>query len=190
VTATVSSSGTSDTVTATLTETGNNTGIFRNAAGITFNVDNLANAGNDVLETLNGATLTASYTDNDDSADVTADTATLSAGTGLILLTTAVNRTTAKIGQAIIATVTGKNLTAETLGGVNVRLTLPAGFVYRPGSATLDGAAAADPEGTNVRNFSLGTLTSGQTKTLTFQMLVSSAASPGQHTATLQATIE
>ena len=190
VTATITSSGTSDTVTATLAETGPDTATFRNATGIAFSVDAAATAGNARLETQDGATWTARYTDDDDSTDVTTDTATVTASAGMILLTTAVNRTTAQIGQTVIATVTATNRTAETLGGVNVRLALPAGFGYRPGTATLDGAALADPAGTNVRTFTVGTLTAGQTRTLVFQLLVSSTAAPGPHTATLQATVE
>jgi hypothetical protein len=187
---TITSSQTGDSENLTLTETGNNTGIFRNTTGLAFNADEVATRNNSRLETRHGATLTATYTDDDDSTDVTTDTATIQAGTGMVLLTSTVNKDTAQVGETLLVTVTAKNLTAETLGGVTVKLALPAGFGYRPGSAQLDGSGTADPTSGTPRTFTLGTLTAGQTKTLTFQVLIGSTVSPGTHTATLQATID
>lgn len=62
----------------TLTETGPNTGVFRNAAGV-VTVLSSATSGNGRVETAGGAILTANYTDPDDTADRSLATATMAA---------------------------------------------------------------------------------------------------------------
>lgn len=62
----------------TVAETGPNTGVFRNAAGV-VTVLALAAGGNGRLETAGGAIVTANYTDPDDPTDRSVATATMAA---------------------------------------------------------------------------------------------------------------
>jgi len=77
ISVTVTESKSGDLEVITLGETGNNTGVFRNTGGLTISLATEDPAqGNGTLETQDGATITASYTDNDDSSDSSNDTAT------------------------------------------------------------------------------------------------------------------
>lgn len=71
----VSSTITGDNLTLTLEETTNASGIFRNSAGVTVVQTPTADGGNALLETDNGATLTANYTDTTRPTDTSSDTA-------------------------------------------------------------------------------------------------------------------
>ncbi len=77
VSVTLTDATTGDSETITLTETGNNIGIFRNTTGVTSSVAT-ASAENGNLEvSRSGDTITATYTDDDDPTDETNDTATM-----------------------------------------------------------------------------------------------------------------
>lgn len=76
ITVTLTDGATGDTETLTLTETGVNTGVFRNGAGFP-SAAGAANPGDNILQTANGSTFTASYVDNDDPTDASNDTALL-----------------------------------------------------------------------------------------------------------------
>ena len=76
VIATFTVSTTGDTETITLTETGNNTGVFRNTVGLLSAIASSTNE-NSLIEATEGATITADYTDNDDAGDTASDTSTL-----------------------------------------------------------------------------------------------------------------
>jgi hypothetical protein len=74
---TCATSGDSETV--TLTETGNNTGVFRNTTGIP-SANPPATQNNGIIEAAGGNIITATYTDNDYSSDTSNDTATMTGG--------------------------------------------------------------------------------------------------------------
>lgn len=69
----VTSTVTGDTLTLTLSETTNNSGIFRNSTGATVVQTALASGADAILQTDNGATLTASYQDPVRPADQSSD---------------------------------------------------------------------------------------------------------------------
>ncbi len=90
VNVTVSDATTGDSETLTLTETGNSTGIFRNTTALPSSSNATGTPGNGILETQPGHTIKVSYTDPDDSADKSSDTATMLAlGSSLTAFTDA-----------------------------------------------------------------------------------------------------
>ncbi len=75
VSVTVTSANGGDSEDLTLTETGNDTGVFRNTSGLPLGLGTATN--DDGTLTIAGSdTLTASYTDDDDATDTSSDTAT------------------------------------------------------------------------------------------------------------------
>ncbi|NIO00035.1 MAG: hypothetical protein GTN93_18705, partial [Anaerolineae bacterium] len=72
----VSDSETGDSEELTLTETGVDTGVFRNAEGLPSTSSGAATSGNGRLRTAGGNVITAVYVD-DGEADTTSDTATM-----------------------------------------------------------------------------------------------------------------
>jgi hypothetical protein len=71
-----------DSETVTLTETGNATEVFRNASGLTTAVYDGAATNNDgTLECADGVTITATFTDPQDSGDTQSDTSSATADT-------------------------------------------------------------------------------------------------------------
>ncbi len=77
VNVTVSDAATGDSETLALTEMGNNTGIFHNTTALPSSENATGAPGNGTLETQAGDTIKVSYTDPDDSADKSSDTATM-----------------------------------------------------------------------------------------------------------------
>ncbi len=81
---------TGDSETLTLTETGHNTGIFRNVTALPSSESATGAPGNGTLEARSGHTIRATYTDDDDPADTSFDTAkTLLYGASLTTFTNA-----------------------------------------------------------------------------------------------------
>lgn len=80
-TLTVTVSCTTDSESVTLTETGNATGVFRNSGGLTTAVGASGTNNNGTLTCANNATITASYTDAQDTSDTQSDTATATTDT-------------------------------------------------------------------------------------------------------------
>ncbi len=183
VTGTVTSSSTNDSEALTLTETGNNTGIFRNTTGLTINTDNAATNNNSTLETKDAATITASYTDPDDSpTDSSSDTATINASTGIISLSISVLPLNVAVGEAVTYTATIQNTTSSSLTNFKVIAKLAPGFTYRSGTATWDSASLADPSGagTSTLTFTIPSLAGSTTKTLKFIVTVGANVNPGK----------
>ncbi len=72
----VTDSGTGDSETLTLTETGPNTGVFRNTVGLSSS-SGVGSSDDGTLNTAVGNTIAVEYTDNDDPSDTSSDTATV-----------------------------------------------------------------------------------------------------------------
>lgn len=87
--------------TISLVETGPNTGVFRNPAGV-VTLKGAAISGNGRIETAGGAIITANYTDPDDSADRSVATATMAAEE--VPATRLEFRTAAGVGSSIAPT--------------------------------------------------------------------------------------
>ena len=77
VVVTVTNSYTGDSEIITLTETGNNTGIFRNTSGLPMIINPVGIWGNSQLEVVGGDNINVSYTDDDNAFDNSSDTAGL-----------------------------------------------------------------------------------------------------------------
>ncbi len=73
VTVTLTDSFTGDSETITLTETGNDTGIFRNTVGLGLDINFVGVPGNSQLEVAGGENIKVSYTDDDDFSDISFD---------------------------------------------------------------------------------------------------------------------
>ncbi len=117
VTLRVSSTG--DTENITLQETGNNTGIFRNATGIAFQLAARAD-NNGSLEVTGGAIVTSTYTDPGDASDVTSASAEVngqqtSSQTAFTDTTGTVKDTYLIGGEAVFVTVTDADENTDPL---------------------------------------------------------------------------
>ena len=101
-------------------------------------------------------------------------------GTGLFVQKSA-TRSTAEIGDFVDYTVRVKNVSGSTLSGITLSDKLPFGFVYQPGTARQDGAAAADPAGGRGPNlsFSISTLADNSTTTFTYRVRLDPGAPQG-----------
>jgi hypothetical protein len=76
ISVTVSDSETGDSEVLTLTETGADTGVFRNTEGLS-SISGAGSSGNGTLNTASGSTITAVYVDKDGEADTASDTAVM-----------------------------------------------------------------------------------------------------------------
>lgn len=83
----------------------------------------------------------------------------------------------AEIGDTITYTVDIANNTGAFLNDVVVQDIIPFGFIYREGSARLDGAVIADPVLTNgTQVFTVGHMPDGSSRTLTYRLRVGPAS--------------
>ncbi|MGO9804379.1 MAG: SdrD B-like domain-containing protein [Steroidobacteraceae bacterium] len=112
-----------------------------------------------------------------------------SAASGGFLIQKTADRITAQLGDFVDYTIQLNNGSATALSHVVVSDLLPAGFVYVPGTARLNGAPLADPAGANgpALLFSLGTLASGAQPTLLYRVRVGVGAQGGTGVNTAQA---
>jgi uncharacterized repeat protein (TIGR01451 family) len=87
----------------------------------------------------------------------------------------------AEIGDTVRYTIIVRQTTGSAVKQVTVRDTIPAGFKLVRGSVTLNGAAAADPQGGlgPVLGFNLGPLAAGQQATITYRLRVGAGAQQG-----------
>lgn len=115
---------------------------------------------------------------------------------GIVLdISKTANRNDVVIGDVVTYRVEIRNTTTEDVSRVNLADHLPPDFVYRGGSATLDGNPIADPSGTRTLTFPIGTVPAlvdangngtadpGEPgyHLLSYQLVVSSGASPGTY---------
>jgi len=102
---------------------------------------------------------------------------------GVVWLQKSVNRDLAALGEFVQFTVTATNPSASgILRDARVVDTLPVGFRYRPGTASLEGRSAADPSiGADARTleFALGTLDPGVSVAIRYATEVGAGARPG-----------
>ncbi len=90
------------------------------------------------------------------------------------------NKDEVVIGDIVTYTLTIENTLTDDID-TNLYLSdrLPAGFKYISGTTLLEGQPLGDPSGVAVRRFNVGTFTAGQTKTLSYQLVVGSGVEPG-----------
>ncbi|SDX40279.1 DUF11 domain-containing protein, partial [Litoreibacter albidus] len=94
-------------------------------------------------------------------------------------ITKVANVTTARIGDVVTYTITASNGNLVAAGPLDVVDILPAGFLYTPGSATLDGAAVVPTVSGNRVTVENVTVPASGVATLTLQVRVTSAALAG-----------
>ncbi|MFY9259062.1 MAG: SdrD B-like domain-containing protein [Gallionella sp.] len=110
------------------------------------------------------------------------------AGSGLLVSKVA-GRTTAEPGDFIDYTVVVKNVTTVSLPSITLMDSLPRGFTYQLGTARLNGVAVANPVGGMgpQLTFTIGTLATNTTATLTYRLAVGITAPLGTGTNSAQA---
>ncbi|MGW8246685.1 MAG: OmpA family protein [Acidiferrobacterales bacterium] len=113
----------------------------------------------------------------------------------VLTLTKTAAKSEAEIGEIIPYTVVIRNNTATAVTGVNLNESIPRGFKYVSGSSTLNGAAVADPSGSRILIYSIGTVPAlvdtnangiadpGETgyMSLTYYVRVGSGVTPSQY---------
>lgn len=90
------------------------------------------------------------------------------------------NKKEISVGDIVTYTITIKNITGDDVPGVYLEDKIPAGFKYIDGKARLDDISIA-PSGNRPIVFNIGTLTSGQTRTLRYQLVVGSGVGFGNY---------
>jgi len=93
------------------------------------------------------------------------------------------NRNTVSIGDMLSYTVSVSNINATT-DATNLQVvdTLPHGFYYIDGTSTKDGVIISNPSGTNVLTWSLGSLASSKSATITYRVRVGVDVKVGKNT--------
>jgi uncharacterized repeat protein (TIGR01451 family) len=158
----------------TAVETGPSTGVFQILPGVPT-ADASALAGNGVVETRAGDTVTASIEDCATSAlAVTQIAITAEEPTAALFVAKEASRDFVEIGEWIEYELTVRNAGSEPLGEVVVEDRLPGGFRYERGSARRDAARIDDPEGGAgpVLRFAIGALAPGVETMLRYRVLV------------------
>ncbi|MBI4355503.1 MAG: DUF11 domain-containing protein, partial [Candidatus Omnitrophica bacterium] len=176
-----------------LRETGDKTETFRNTTGLPtalLQAGQSGTANNGVLELLATDTISVAYTDAEDSTDSSAaDTAaTQTVGSSLMTIGQSVSSTRVSPGQPVVVTATLTNNQTTNSLTFRVEDTLPAGFVFQAGSATLDQVATTPTGAGQPLAFSNLTVSAGATRTLRY-LLITGSAAPGQYVNTVVARI-
>jgi uncharacterized repeat protein (TIGR01451 family) len=186
ITATVTNLSNGDVESMSLTETGVNTGVFRNTTALPSSTSSGAGAGNGTLLALGGNDLLVSYTDpltaNSGSAHATVTSAPLPAVTKRSQLITDLNGD-GRIGwgDTVEYTITVTNGSALTITNPVVKDTLPANVSYVTGSTTTNAVAIADsgttPFPLDESGFQLGSIAANSAAIVKFRVTVSSGTS-------------
>ncbi len=165
-------------------ETGPDTGVFRIQPSLpTADATQVpVLAGNGVMETQGGDTVTASLVDCASGAPVRAEVRITSAAgppsVGLLFVEKRALRDYVEIGEWVEYAVEVRNAGNAPLTGVVVEDRLPGGFRYQKKSARLDGKRIQDPGGGagSVLRFSIGALEPNQSVELHYSVLVGPGA--------------
>jgi len=99
----------------------------------------------------------------------------------LITINKEVNKKEVVIGDILTYTVTIRNQTASDVTNVYLEDMIPAGFKYINDRAILDDIEIADPTGNRPVLFNIGTVSSGQTRVLKYQLVVGSGVTTGNY---------
>jgi uncharacterized repeat protein (TIGR01451 family) len=101
-------------------------------------------------------------------------------GSGLFVQKSA-SRTTAEIGDFVDYSIKVKNVSGGGLAGVTLSDTLPFGFSYQPGTASVNGARIADPAGGRgpALSFQLGAVADNIMVNLTYRVRIGPGALQG-----------
>mgnify|MGYP002072171265 CR=1 FL=1 len=106
---------------------------------------------------------------------------------GAIALTKSTPLVNVSVGQLVPYTITARNTLAVTLGNIDIRDTLPPGFKYKPGSATVDGVKAEPTiNGREIAWIGL-TLAGNASRVVKLLLVVGAGVQPGEYVNTAQA---
>jgi len=100
-------------------------------------------------------------------------------GTPLLTITKTAGSPSGETGDFIRYTVTVTNASDVTAHDVVLTDVMPNGFIYVPGSTTIDGQKAADPTGQNPYQWSLGDILPGATVTVRYMVQLGANVSLG-----------
>jgi uncharacterized repeat protein (TIGR01451 family) len=91
------------------------------------------------------------------------------------------NKRAVSVGDIVTYAVTIENTSSGDVTDVYLEDKIPAGFKYISGKAILDGTEISDPTGNRPLTFNIGTVSSGQTRTLKYQLIVGSGVTFGNY---------
>jgi large repetitive protein len=106
---------------------------------------------------------------------------------GAIVLTKTTPMVNVSVGQLVPYTITARNMLTATLSNIDLRDTLPAGFKYKAGSASLDGVASEPNVNGRVLTWANLVLNAGATRTLKLILVVGTGVQPGEYVNSAQA---
>ncbi|MBU0534376.1 MAG: DUF11 domain-containing protein, partial [Candidatus Omnitrophica bacterium] len=105
----------------------------------------------------------------------------LDSGNQLLRIKKDVNKKEVVIGEVVTYTITIKNETASDVTNVYLEDMIPAGFKYINDRAILDNRQISNPTGNRPITFNIGTVSSGQTRILKYQLVVGSGVTTGNY---------
>ena len=91
------------------------------------------------------------------------------------------------VGQLVPYTISARNTLTATLTNIDLRDTLPPGFKYKSGSASLDGVASEPRISGRVLTWPNLTLNAGATRTIKLILVVGAGVQPGEYVNSAQA---
>lgn len=106
---------------------------------------------------------------------------------GAIALTKTTPLVNVSLGQLVPYTITARNTLAANLTNIDLRDTLPPGFKYRTGSATVDGAAVEPTASGRTLTWPNLTFSANATRTIKLLLVVGTGVTPGEYVNTAQA---
>ncbi|TNE31618.1 MAG: DUF11 domain-containing protein, partial [Alphaproteobacteria bacterium] len=98
-----------------------------------------------------------------------------------IVLTKTTPMTNVSVGQLVPYTITARNTLAANLSNLNIIDTIPPGFKYKAGSATLDGVASEPTVVNRTLTWPNLTIAAGATRTLKMILVVGAGVQPGEY---------
>ena len=161
-----------------LKETSPNSGIFRGAILTTADTSNKQDG---VLSIKEGSNISATYRDDEDTTD-TSVTAALVTPDSLVSLEKQADKESASIGEQVRYTVSINNRSNFSIPDLKLSDTLPLGFRYISGSASLNGKVLKRGVSTDGRtiHFKLGNMPLGDSSTLEYLTKITSGVQYGK----------
>ena len=107
---------------------------------------------------------------------------------GAIALTKTTPLVNVSVGQLVPYTITARNTLAATLAHIDLRGTVPPGFKYKPGSATIDGIPVEPSRSGRLLVWPDLTFPANATRTLRLLLVVGAGVQPGEYVNSVHAT--
>lgn len=107
---------------------------------------------------------------------------------GAIALTKTTPLVNVSVGQLVPYTITARNTLAAILSNIDLHDTVPPGFKYKPGSATIDGVAVEPTVNGRVLTWPNLTFAPNATRTIKLLLIVGAGVQPGEYVNSAHAT--